>query len=241
MDILAARQSAVTVVSMSGALLLAEPEPVTRGFLERHLEQDGFRVLGVELSSVALDLAERDRPDLVLTAELDLVRRLREGEPGRSWDRDVPAIVLGMGSADPVDRARALERGADDDLGRPFHYEELRARIRAVLRRVNRPYDEVVRAGEIAIDRPTRCVRVAGSRVFLPTKEYELLVKLAEQPTRVYTKDELLRDVWGFRSTGRTRTLDSHASRLRRKLAAVSPTKHVINEWGVGYRLMMPA
>jgi len=83
-------------------------------------------------------------------------------------------------------------------------------------------------------------VRALGQRVLLPAKEYELLLKLAEQPARVFTKEELLREVWGFRAMGRTRTLDSHASRLRRKIAAVTDTPYVLNEWGVGYRLMLP-
>ena len=83
-------------------------------------------------------------------------------------------------------------------------------------------------------------MRVLGTRLALPAREYELLVKLAEQPTRVWTKDELLREVWGFRSLGRTRTLDSHASRVRRRIAELTDTPYVINEWGVGYRLMLP-
>src|SRR5439155_12777939 len=116
--------------------------------------------------------------------------------------------------ADVVDRVRALERGADDYLVRPFSYEELLARIRAVLRRATPRAGDLLVAGEIEIDRPTRCVRALGQRVLLPAKEYELLLKLAEQPARVFTKEELLREVWGFRAMGRTRTLDSHASRL---------------------------
>ncbi len=226
---------------MSAALIVAESETATRGFLERQLSDDGFKVLGASAPSEALALAERVRPDLVLVSELDLCCRLREGEPGRSWDRDVPVILLGCAESDVVDRVRAFERGADDYLGRPFSYEELRARIQAVLRRSARVAEEVLEAGEIAIDRPTRCVRVHGVRVQLPAKEYDLLVKLAEQPCRVFTKEELLRDVWGFRAMGRTRTLDSHASRLRRKIAAVTDTPYVLNEWGVGYRLMLPA
>jgi DNA-binding response OmpR family regulator len=226
---------------MSAALVVAEPEPSTRGFLERQLADDGFDVLGASVASEALALAERVRPDLVLVSELDLCSRLREGEPGRSWDRNVPVILLGGVEADVVDRVRAFERGADDYVGRPFSYEELRARIQAILRRTLQAGGDVLEAGEIVVDRPTRCVRVRGCRVQLPAKEYELLAKLAEQPTRVFTKEELLRDVWGFRAMGRTRTLDSHASRLRRKLAAVTETPYVLNEWGVGYRLMLPA
>lgn len=225
---------------MSAALIVAEPETTTRGYLERHLADDGFEVLGASATAEALALAERVRPDLVLVTELELCLRLREGEPGRSWNRDVPVILLGGEEADVVDRVRALERGADDYLVRPFSYEELLARIRAVLRRATPRAGELLVAGEIEIDRPTRCVRVRGQRVLLPAKEYELLLKLAEQPTRVFTKEELLREVWDFRAMGRTRTLDSHASRLRRKIAAVTDTPYVLNEWGVGYRLMLP-
>jgi DNA-binding response OmpR family regulator len=149
-------------------------------------------------------------------------------------------IQLGPADADVVDRVRAQERGADDNHDPPFSYEELLARIRAVLRRKAPRNGEVLRAGDLEIDRVTRTVRVLGARLALPAREYELLVKLAEQPTRVWTKDELLREVWGFRSLGRTRTLDSHASRVRRRIAALTDTPYVINEWGVGYRLMLP-
>ena len=215
---------------MSSALLLAEPEEATRSFLERHLAQDGFEVVGVT-DGEALELLERVCPDLVLIGDpegLELCRRLRER------DREVPVILLGSQESDPVDRVRAFDRGCDDYLDRPFHYDELVARIRAVLRRVAPPESEQMTAGEIEIDRPTRRVTVAGRRVVLPTKEYELLLKLASDPQRVFTKDELLRDVWGFRSAGRTRTLDSHASRLRRRLGG----GYVRNVWGVGYCLL---
>jgi DNA-binding response OmpR family regulator len=226
---------------MTAALLIAEPEHVVGSFLERHLVDDGFDVLRAEAGEEALELAELTRPDLVLLGEVETCRRLREGEPGRSWDRDVPVIVLGQPQADAVDRVRAFARGCDDYLVRPFHYEELVWRIRAILRRSARRPAPLLEAGEISLDRTTRCVTVRGRLVALPGKEYELLATLAAEPTRVFTKEELLRDVWGFRSLGRTRTLDSHASRLRRRIAAETETPYVLNEWGVGYRLMLPA
>ncbi len=239
-DIWRSLVGSASVGRMSSALLLAEPEASTRDFLERHLTQDGFEVVEAE-NGEALDLLERSRPDLVLIGDpeaLELCRRLREGEPGRSWDREVPVILLGSQESDPVDRVRAFDRGCDDYLDRPFHYDELVARIRAVLRRSAPPDAERLEAGEIEIDRPTRRVTVAGERVVLPTKEYELLLKLASDPHRVFTKEELLRDVWGFRSAGRTRTLDSHASRLRRRLARPGKPPYVQNVWGVGYCLL---
>ena len=240
MDIWRRGDESASFGPMSSALLLAEPEASTRDFLERHLKQDGFEVVEAE-NGDALDLLERVCPDLVLIGEpegLELCRRLREGEPGRSWDREVPVILLGGQESDPVDRVRAFDRGCDDYLDRPFHYDELVARIRAVLRRVTPPEGDRIEAGEIEIDRPTRRVALAGERVVLPTKEYELLLKLASDPQRVFTKEELLREVWGFRSIGRTRTLDSHASRLRRRLARPGQTPYVQNVWGVGYCLL---
>jgi len=206
---------------MSTALLLAEPEPGTRGFLERHLTSDGFQVVDGAV-----------RPDLVLLGDSAAI------DECRARHGDVPVIVLGQPESDAVDRVRALERGCDDFLMRPFAYEELRARIRAVLRRTSPAPHEVRRAGPITADLATRGVRIAQVPVALAGKEYELLLKLMTDPTRVFTKEQLLRDVWGFRSLGRTRTLDSHASRLRRKLAAAGGGSAVINVWGVGYRLL---
>lgn len=230
---------------MSNALLLAEPEAPARGALERHLASDGFHVCGVVDGGEVLDLAERLRPDLVLLrSELpdqpasEVCRRLREGEPGRSWDRDVPVIVLGHAEADTGDRVRALTRGADDFVSQPFQYDELLARIHAVLRRRAPHGLERLAAGDISIDMRTRRVTVDGEAVELAGKELALLAKLATDPIRVWHKHELLRDVWGFRSVGRTRTLDSHASRLRRKLTRPHLRPYVINVWGVGYRLM---
>jgi DNA-binding response OmpR family regulator len=91
---------------------------------------------------------------------------------------------------------------------------------------------------DLEIDLAARLVRVGGATVHLSAKEFDLLVALAEDPERVYRKEELLRDVWGFRSLGKTRTLDSHASRLRRKLNLNGDAAYVVNVWGVGYRLV---
>ena len=120
---------------------------------------------------------------------------------------------------------------------KPFSYDEVAARIRAVLGRRDPRRDGPLRVGDLFIDPSRREVRVGDRPVKLANKEFSLLRALAGEPTRVFTKEELLRDVWGFRSMGRTRTLDSHASRLRRKLDP-DAGRFVINVWGVGYRLI---
>ena len=210
------------------AVLIAEPQPDVRGFLERHLAQDGFDVVGTEDRDAALELALRAHPDLVLLGDANAVESFR----------GVPVIVIGGEDSDAVDRVRAFARGCDDFVARPFVYDELVARINAVLRRARPAQPDRLQAGSICVERSTRRVTVRGLRVDLAAKEYELLFKLAGEPHRVFTKEELLREVWGFRSLGRTRTLDSHASRLRRKLQAVDPGPFVINVWRVGYRLL---
>jgi DNA-binding response OmpR family regulator len=130
---------------------------------------------------------------------------------------------------------RALQR-CDDYLSRPFVYEELVARIHALLRR-RPPRAEVLDLGELVVDRGARRVVALGREVVLAGKEYALLVKLAEAPDRVFTREQLLRDVWGYRTYVPTRTLESHASRIRRKLDAAGLAGWVVNIWGVGYKL----
>jgi DNA-binding response OmpR family regulator len=202
---------------VSNALLLAEPEPT----LVRHLTSDGFRVVGNEAKA-----------DLALLADPRAVAEVR------SRHGDIPVIVLGAPGSDAVDRVRAFQGGCDDYVVRPYVYDELLARIRAVLRRVVLPTHEVRVAGPIRADLATRAVTIGDTTIPLAGKEYELLLKLMTDPVRVFTKDQLLREVWGFRTLGRTRTLDSHASRLRRKLQAIADGPFVINVWGVGYRLL---
>ena len=221
------------------SLVLAEQEPEDRSSLERHLRTDGFDVVGVAAAGEAVDATMRRRPDLVLlgnpladASALEVCARIR------SCDDRLPVIVLDAGGADAVDRVRAFDRGCDDWLARPFDYEELLARIRAVLRRVRPEPGERLQARDITVDRATRRVSVGGTAVVLAGREFELLCKLASDPTRVFTKEQLLRDVWGFRSAARTRTVDSHASRLRRKLGAAGSGECVINIWGVGYKLL---
>jgi DNA-binding response OmpR family regulator len=204
------------------ALLLAESEPAVRGFLERQLRNDGFDVLSYERVE---HLPRAADPDVLLLGDADAL--------DRGLVPDCPVIVLG--GADPAARVRVLAR-ADDCLARPFVYEELVARIHALLRRCP-PRVEQIDVGSLSIDRAARRVVANGEEVELSAKEFALLVKLASDPDRVFTREQLLRDVWGFRTYVPTRTLESHASRIRRKLAAAGLAGWVVNAWGVGYKL----
>ena len=126
-------------------------------------------------------------------------------------------------------------------MSKPFSYVELRRRIEALLRRCGaRRRAGALRVGDLVVDPVSREVRVRGVHVRVSAKEFALLLALVAEPTRVFTKEELLRDVWGFRAMGATRTLDSHACRLRHKLG-VSGDRYVVNVWGVGYRLVEAA
>jgi DNA-binding response OmpR family regulator len=168
----------------------------------------------------------------------------QEAHPGEGLPWSPCSLVSLIGNpvstanVHPTGRKRRDDKSND---GRPFVYDELVARMRAVLRRTNGPRHERLSVRELEIDLASRVVTLAGEAVQLSAKEYELLVALAEDPERVFKKEELLRNVWGFRSLGRTRTLDSHASRLRRKLNRNGAAAYVINVWGVGYRLVATA
>jgi DNA-binding response OmpR family regulator len=204
------------------ALLLAEPEASVRGFLEQQLTSDGFDVIAFEDPG---KLPRAAQPDVLVLGDPDALDRCRIG--------DCPVIVLGR--ADAAARVRALEH-CDDYLTRPFAYEELVARIRALLRR-RPPRAELIDLGHLVIDRAARRVLVRGRDVTLAAKEYALLLRLALDPDRVFTREQLLRDVWGYRTFVPTRTVESHASRLRCKLARAGLADWVVNEWGVGYKL----
>jgi DNA-binding response OmpR family regulator len=170
---------------------------------------------------------------------LGLLEEIRESDrPGSPWDRALPAIVVSS-RAHELDVLRAFEAGADDFIARPPRYLELRARLRAVLRRTGAaPNGErVLELGPLVIDSAAHAVTLHGEPVALRRREFELLLHLAGDPRKVFGKDELLRAVWGYRCSGSTRTVDSHASRLRRKLDVDGSRPWVINVWGVGYRL----
>ncbi len=229
---------------MKQGLLIVEDDEATRSFLAENLEADGFAVACASGAAEGVRAIEVRHPALVLLDlrleqghGLELLDRVRcaDGIASRI-DPELPVIVI-TGRASEADRVRGFARGADDYLVKPFHYGELLGRVRAVLRRAQgRSQRGVLRVGGLTLDPMTRAVRLEGRPIALSAKEFALLQALAEDPTRVRSKNELLRDVWGYVSIGQTRTVDAHACRLRAKLAG-SGRQWVVNVRGVGYRL----
>jgi DNA-binding response OmpR family regulator len=173
---------------------------------------------------------------------LDLLDEIRESKSDATdvsvWEESLPVIVLSP-NAEQLDMLRAFEMGADDFIGGELSYLELRARLKAVLRRAEGSHlRRLLRVGPLEIDTRAHVVLVAGLPVALCRLEYELLVHLARNPTGVCSKQELLLTIWRQRLGAGARTVDSHASRLRRKLDAAGAPGMVVNVWGVGYRLV---
>ncbi|MGI9020202.1 MAG: response regulator transcription factor [Solirubrobacterales bacterium] len=226
-------------------IVVCEDDAPTLELLCDHLTADRYEALAAPSASDALRLCRFRAPDLLLldlglpdAPGLEVLREIRrtDGATGH-YDPGLPVIAVTGSSSEP-DRLRGFGAGADDFVAKPFSYVELAARIKAVLRRRHEaPRSGPVHVGELCVDPSRREARVGDRVVPLANKEFELLRKLASEPERVFTKEDLLREVWGFRSMGRTRTLDSHASRLRRKLDP-DHGRFVQNIWGVGYRLV---
>lgn len=197
------------------------------------------RMLAAARPPRLLVLGELDGP----RASIDLLESIRAGESQRCSGttlspspEGLPVIVLGARATLP-DLLRAFDAGADDFLPRTTGYLELRARLRALLRRSEtKPDDEPLQIGPLRIDPAAHAATLHGERLELRRMEFKLLLHLASDPSRVFHRHELLKAVWGFRSEGSTRTVDSHASRLRNKLSAAG--EHwIVSVRGVGYRL----
>lgn len=233
-----------------GPVLVVEPDRGRGRRLAEQLLADGFAVDVAHSVEHARVLARARAPELTLLGGLDpprgalaLLEEIRLPTGAGPWHHGMAVIVLAADAgadAEQLGALRAFETGADDFVPASIGYLELRARIAALLRRSGAGGRDRthLRVGPLAIDAERRLAQLHGRPLQLRRMEFELLAHLAREPTRVFTRPELLRAVWGYRSGGSTRTVDSHVSRLRRKLAADPGRRWLVNVWGVGYRLL---
>ena len=217
-------------------ILIIEDEPAIVELVTMYLDKEGFETAAAYDGLEGLVAVKRDQPDLVILdlmlPELDgweVCRRLRK-------DTDIPIIML-TARGDDVDKIVGLELGADDYVAKPFNPRELVARVKAVLRRgKGRPQASgTLRLAGLEVDAARREVRVRGERVPLRTKEFDLLHTLVMQPGMVFSRDQLLNQVWGYDYLGGTRTVDVHVAQLRQKIKDCGV--HIETVWGVGYKL----
>jgi DNA-binding response OmpR family regulator len=226
-------------VTPTRTILVVDDEPRIVDLARDYLEHAGFRVIAANDGTSALESARRDRPDLVV---LDL------GLPGRDGldvtkalraEGSIP-IVMVTARDDELDKLLGLELGADDYLTKPFSPRELVARVKAVLRRTDRPVEasDVIRVGELTLDVPRMRTEVGGRNVELTPTEFTLLATLARQPGRIFTRSQLLDALHGVAFESYERAIDSHVKNLRRKIEPdPRQPRYVLTVYGVGYRL----
>ena len=221
---------------MPKKILIVEDEANIRELLRLYLEREGYTVLEAENGVEGIKKWKSDKPDMPL---LDVMMPVMDG-----WavcreiraESDVPIIML-TAKGETADRVSGLEMGADDYIVKPLEMPEVIARVRAVFRRMA-PDDapEKLSFDNLVIDKQAYDLVIKGKRVDAPPKEIELLYFLASSPNRVFTRAQLLDDVWGFDYFGDTITVDVHVKRLREKLEGVSDKWELKTVWGVGYK-----
>ena len=206
--------------------------------LRLYLEKEGYDTILAENGTQALEKFDREKPDLIL---LDIMMPQLDG-----WQvcREIrkksqcPIIML-TAKGEVFDKVLGLELGADDYVVKPFEAKEVVARVKAVLRRSGIQNDKKVkevRYDGLYINMENYELRIRGKQVDTPPKEMELIFHLASNPNRVFTRDQLLDEVWGFEYYGDSRTVDVHVKRLREKLDGVSDQWNLKTVWGVGYK-----
>ena len=224
-------------------LLIVEDDPNLLHTLRYNFEREGFQVSTAVDGVQALEVARRERPDVVV---LDvMLPRLDGFDVCRALRRDSTVPILMLTARDEeIDRVVGLELGADDYLTKPFSVRELLARVKAMLRRVEMlrasgpgPTARLLRAGDLVVNLDEHRVHRAGRELQLKPKEFDLLVYLMQQPGRVFNRDQLLAQVWGYDFAGDSRTVDVHIRWLREKIEA-DPGRPILIETvrGVGYR-----
>lgn len=225
---------------MATKVLAVDDEKIIIKGLKFSLERDGFEVICAYDADEALALAESKNPDIILLDVMlpglsgyEVCERIREYS-------DVPIIMLSAKGED-MDKIMGLEYGADDYITKPFNILEVKARIKAIIRRTAKQEKKAdtagrIQAGDMTIERDNRRVYIEGREINLTAKEFDVLELLATHPNQVYSREKLLTMVWGADYPGDARTVDVHIRRLREKVETnSSEPKYVHTKWGVGY------
>ena len=222
---------------MARKILVVEDDRNISDLIRMYLEKEGFEVQTVFDGGAAVETFRAMQPDMVL---LDIMLPVMDGWAvcGKIRETSRTPIIMITAKSEVFDRIQGLEMGADDYIVKPFEMKELIARINAVLRRTEIPTDTRKRLvfDKLIIDLDSYELIVDGKKVDTPPKELELLYHLASTPNRVYTRNQLLDEVWGFDYFGDSRTVDVHIKRLREKIENVSDQWALKTVWGVGYK-----
>jgi DNA-binding response OmpR family regulator len=229
-------------VTLSAQILLVEDDEAIAAFVATALEREGYAVTSVRTGQEALSRIQGDAPDLVLLdlmlpGEVDGLQVCQEVRRGETY---IPVIMV-TAKDEAVDKVIGLEMGADDYITKPFNARELLARVRAVLRLVRNKGGasgrERLRTGPLEIDLAGREVQMEGHPVSLTPKEFDLLVVLARNRGRVFGRETLLQQVWGYNYLGDSRTVDVHIQRLRRKIEPhPANPRFLLTVHGIGYK-----
>jgi len=225
----------------SAKILVVDDDPNVFELIKLYADMEGFQVVGVNNGDLALSAFDKENPDVIIldlmlpgTDGMTLCRKFREM-------RMVPIIML-TARGEEADRILGLEMGADDYVSKPFSPRELMARIKAVMRRANlyNKSEQVnIKYPGLEIMSDLRKILVNGSEVELTPKEFDLLYYLAQNPLRVFSREDLLSAVWGCDYYGDQRTVDVHIRRLRKKLALLKH-EYLSTVWDIGYKFTPP-
>ncbi len=222
---------------MGRKVLIVEDESNIAELINLYLKKEGYETMVAADGGKALEIYRLFRPDLVL---LDIMLPVMDGWAvcAKIRETDKTPIIMLTAKGETIDKVAGLEMGADDYMVKPFEMKELLARVHAVLRRLCGDEAKTRRLtfDGMVINLDSYELEVRGKRVDTPPKELELLFHLASSPNRVFTRNQLLDEVWGFDYFGDSRTVDVHIKRLREKLEGVSEQWSLKTVWGVGYK-----
>lgn len=222
-------------LKMSKKILIVEDDGNIRELLRLYLEREGYEITEASNGEEGVEQWRKVNPDMIL---LDVMMPIMDGWQVCKIIREeskVPIIIL-TAKGETFDKVNGLEMGADDYIVKPLEMREVVARVRAVFRRFAPEESGKISFDKLTVDKQAYDLIVDGKRVDAPPKEIELLYFLASRPNRVFTRAQLLDDVWGFDYFGDTRTVDVHVKRLREKLEGVSDKWELKTVWGVGYK-----